>query len=208
MARQEGKWMALNWADYWQDTGHLSALEHGAYLNLIGAYWVNGGPLLADKERLQRMSKCTTKEWKQCSAIVLDFFDLDGDMYIHRRVDKELADAKQRFSRAQAGGLARGKLKSSTTQGQGTGDKEQNQGKRGQDFIKDLTSSLSGARQGDWGPAEKKAAWQSKVLQWVQANRPNEEYLTFYEALLNAEEWAEKQANAYDRLRKLQERAA
>lgn len=195
--------MPLNWADYWQDTGHLSALEHGAYINLIGAYWVNGGPLLADMERLQRMSKCTTKEWKQCSAAVLDFFDRDGDMYIHQRVDRELADAKQRFSRAQAGGLARGKQQSSTTQGgQRTEDKEQLTERKGKNFVKDLASSLTGGRQGEWSPAEKKAAWQSKLLQWVNENRPNAEYLEFYEGLLAGEEWAEKRSNDYDKMRK------
>jgi len=82
--------MPLDWADYWRDTGHLSAAEHGAYLNLIGAYWVNGGPLPADPARLERLAKCSSKEWKAMSFTILAFFETRDGRISHKRIDLEL----------------------------------------------------------------------------------------------------------------------
>jgi len=113
MARPDIRWMPINWADYWRDTGHLSALEHGAYLNLIGAYWTAGGPLVNNVTWLQRLSKCTQKEWLKIGPVVLAFFqEVDGKL-THKRVDEELANSKQRYERrasaGKAGGVAKAK---------------------------------------------------------------------------------------------------
>jgi len=93
MARPDSRWMPLDWADYWRDTGHLSAAEHGAYLNLLGAYWVAGGPLPVDENRLKRLAKMVDKEWKLSKPTVLAFFTVVDEKLHHKRVDRELARA-------------------------------------------------------------------------------------------------------------------
>lgn len=73
--------------------------------------------------------------------------------------------------------------------------------KNPKEVIEDLALSLKG-RKSTWTREQKKAAWQSILLQWVQRTKPEAEYLKFYEGLLNGEEWAERQANVYDKQRK------
>lgn len=99
MARPESRWMPLDWGDYWRDTGHLRGAGHGAYLNLIGAYWNRGGALPNNDAALEAMSKCTSKEWRSVRADVLAFFvERDGHLH-HSRVDRELERAKTVYER-------------------------------------------------------------------------------------------------------------
>ncbi len=70
MARPD-TWMPLYWGDFWKDTTHLSEIEGWAYINLIGAYWTQGGPLVNDDVRLQRLSKCAPRNWRSVRATVL-----------------------------------------------------------------------------------------------------------------------------------------
>jgi len=43
------------WRDYFAATRGLSALEHGAYLLLLGEMWEAGGKLPADDRRLAKL---------------------------------------------------------------------------------------------------------------------------------------------------------
>lgn len=81
-------WMPLNIADYLRDTSHLRALESGAYLHLIMAYWV-GGKLPNDDRQLATIAKLTNREWKTIRPILEPFFGQGFSS--HKRIDKELA---------------------------------------------------------------------------------------------------------------------
>jgi uncharacterized protein YdaU (DUF1376 family) len=85
--------MPLDWGDYWRDTGHLNALEHGAYLNLLGHYWVSGKPLPDDDARLMRLAKTNVREWKAVRAVVRAFFIPRDGVLAHKRVEREIERA-------------------------------------------------------------------------------------------------------------------
>jgi uncharacterized protein YdaU (DUF1376 family) len=83
-------WMPLYIADYLNDTSHLRAMESGAYLHLIMAYWVNGK--LPDNDRqLATIAKVTDKEWAKIKSTMAAFFG--PDFSSHKRIDTELAKA-------------------------------------------------------------------------------------------------------------------
>jgi uncharacterized protein YdaU (DUF1376 family) len=85
-------WMPLYIADYIKDTSHLRALESGAYLHLIMAYWVSG-KLPNDDRQLATIAKLTDREWKACKAVLSEFFGPDWSS--HKRIDKEIAKATE-----------------------------------------------------------------------------------------------------------------
>jgi len=87
------RWMPLDWGDYWRDTAHLNAAEHGAYLNLLGAYWVSGAPLPDDDVRLARMARTSRAEWRSVRQTVRAFFRGENGALHHGRVDREIARA-------------------------------------------------------------------------------------------------------------------
>jgi uncharacterized protein YdaU (DUF1376 family) len=91
--------MPLDWGDYWRDTGHLNAAEHGAYLNLLGAYWVSAAPLPDDDQRLCRMAKTTRAEWRKLRGTVRAFFTLHEGALHQARVDRELSRAAEVHAR-------------------------------------------------------------------------------------------------------------
>ena len=88
-------WMPIYWGDYTKDTGHLGAVHHGAYLMLLKHYWVTGTPLPADDAQLWRIACADSlAHWKKIKGVVLAFFEEEGDVLRHRRVDHELANAQ------------------------------------------------------------------------------------------------------------------
>lgn len=93
-------WMPFYPADYVADTGHLSTLEHGAYLLLILHYWQKGG-LPTDDLKLARIARLTAEEWLEVRPTIAEFF---GPDWTHGRVERELATAEERYQkRASAG---------------------------------------------------------------------------------------------------------
>lgn len=84
-------WIPLYIADYLKDTSHLRALESGAYLHLIMAYWVSGGALPNDDKQLATIAKMTDKQWKESKLTLARFFG--PDFSSHKRIDAELKRA-------------------------------------------------------------------------------------------------------------------
>lgn len=84
-------WMPLYIADYLKKTSHLRALESGAYLHLIMAYWVGGG-LPTDDRQLATIAKVSDKEWKAIKPTLAAFF---GPNWTHARVEEEMAKADE-----------------------------------------------------------------------------------------------------------------
>lgn len=99
-------WMPFYVADYLADTGHLSTLEHGAYLLLIMHYWQNGA-LPEDERKLARICRLPPEEWEAARETLAGLF---GEGWRHKRIEAELAETRERYRRraeaGRKGGLA------------------------------------------------------------------------------------------------------
>lgn len=83
--------MKLYWADYHQDTRHLTRSQHGAYLLLIGEAWRLGGSLPNDDGLLALWTLSTSDEWADMKGVILSFFTFTRGQWVHSRVRAELA---------------------------------------------------------------------------------------------------------------------
>lgn len=95
-------WMPLYVADYLGDTGHLSTVEHGAYLLLMMHYWQHGA-LPNDDRKLARICRMTPDEWADIRDTIAEFFDPG---WVHKRIDAELEKAEDVISKRRAAGKA------------------------------------------------------------------------------------------------------
>lgn len=93
-------------ADYLADTAHLTAAQHGAYLLLIFNYWQRGKPLNNSNERLANVARMSNDEWEQNKHAVAEFFDIQGDEWVHHRIEVDLAAISAKSTKAQAAGRA------------------------------------------------------------------------------------------------------
>jgi uncharacterized protein YdaU (DUF1376 family) len=87
MSMTKRPWMPLYVADYRNDTVHLSAAQHGAYLLLIMHYWTTGG-LPHDEAALARIAAMSRQQWAKNRSTVMSFFSITLS---HKRLDIEIA---------------------------------------------------------------------------------------------------------------------
>ncbi|MEA3174338.1 MAG: hypothetical protein QOF42_1749 [Gammaproteobacteria bacterium] len=110
-------WMPLYVGDYLGDTGHLTTMQHGAYLLLMMHNWLKV-ELQDDDRQLSKIAKLPLRTWCEYRATLQDFF-YDG--WKHKRIDAELEKmmrvSAKRAIAGQKGGigsaLARMKLENS-----------------------------------------------------------------------------------------------
>jgi uncharacterized protein YdaU (DUF1376 family) len=81
--------MPFYFSDYLADTGHLSTVEHGAYLLLMAHYWAHGC-LPNDETTIARITRMTPRQWSQSRDVLRSLF---VDNWRHKRIDKELGKA-------------------------------------------------------------------------------------------------------------------
>lgn len=100
-------WMPLYVGDYLAKTGHLTTLQHGAYMLLLMHYWVNG-KLPTDETQLQAIARMTPEQWLSNSLAIASFFTRD---WRHSRMEEELEKVKnisrKRAMFGQRGGLSK-----------------------------------------------------------------------------------------------------
>jgi uncharacterized protein YdaU (DUF1376 family) len=107
--------MKLYWADYHQDTRHLSREEHGAYFLLLGEAWNRGGFLPDDDALLARWALATADDWARLKPIVMAFFrPAPRGRWRHKRISEELASysdvsRKRKAAGKRGGSSTRGK---------------------------------------------------------------------------------------------------
>jgi len=99
-------WMPLYIGDYLRDTTRLTVAEHGAYLLLIMDYWVNGPPPDDDRE-LARIARTPLPVWRRYYRGQLSkMFTCQGGYWLHKRIDRELARARELNEQKRKGGRA------------------------------------------------------------------------------------------------------
>jgi len=79
-------WMPLYIGDYLKDTGHLTTLQHGAYLLLIMHYWQHGG-LPESASGKARVTRLSGRQWSSNCQALAKLFLPD---WKHKRIDAEL----------------------------------------------------------------------------------------------------------------------
>ncbi len=86
-------WMPLYIADYLADTSRLSTEQHGAYLLLLMDYWRSGPPPDNDTI-LAQITKLPHDAWSIARSILHPLFQVRDGFWFHKRVEKELAKAR------------------------------------------------------------------------------------------------------------------
>lgn len=80
-------------ADWDRDTAHLTNEENGAYVRLVDWYWANG-PLPDDDKKLGSLVR-DHRGWKRLRPALAPFFQIRDGQWHHKRVEAELAKARQ-----------------------------------------------------------------------------------------------------------------
>lgn len=98
-------WMPWHIAEYLADTMHLSTLEHGAYLLLLGHGWRNDGVIIANDSYLAGITRLPREQWAEIKPTVSRFFEafdhpMLGACWRQKRQTEELEKAKGYKSRA------------------------------------------------------------------------------------------------------------
>ncbi len=106
-ASRPDTWMPMFWGDYFKKTNHLSTVEHGAYMLLIGHYWTTGRPLPDDDAVLARITRQSLAAWRRMREVIAPFFDPVDGRWQHERIDAEI-DRATRFIEKQTANGARG----------------------------------------------------------------------------------------------------
>jgi uncharacterized protein YdaU (DUF1376 family) len=83
-------YMQFHIAEYLADTSHLTTEEHGAYLLLIFNYWQRGKPLDNSNGRLANVVRMSNERWTDVSTSVREFFQVEGDVWTHARIERDL----------------------------------------------------------------------------------------------------------------------
>ena len=81
-------YLKLYVGDYLADTGHLSTVEHGAYLLLLMHSW-RTGPLPDDDARLAAIARMSRPEWRRVADVIRAFFTSTDAGLIQRRLERE-----------------------------------------------------------------------------------------------------------------------
>lgn len=109
-------YMPLYVRDYRAATPDLTTMEHGAYFLLILWSWESGGSISNADDRLHRVVGLTLAEWTKIKPRISEFFSVDdGGIWRHKRVEAELARAREKVSQARAAGKASAQNRRSTS---------------------------------------------------------------------------------------------
>lgn len=80
---------------YLGDTGHLTTVEHGAYLLILIAMWRNGGVLPGDDKTLARYAKLNLDKWGKVKATIMAFLQRDGAFVTQPKLLKTIQSVRQ-----------------------------------------------------------------------------------------------------------------
>lgn len=135
--------MPMFWGDYFGDTTHLSVEEHGAYLLLIGQYWLRGCGLPDDDTRLSRLTRMSVKQWREVKPTIAEFFAVGNGVWLHNRIERELADTRHKVEQARS---AANKRWANRAQEDGKADAKRTYSKRSANGYADASANAMPSR--------------------------------------------------------------
>ena len=105
-----------NIGDYRSATMHLSLVEHGVYNQLLDWYYLDEQPLPLDNRTLfRRLSAKSETEQQAVLDVLSEMFSSTDKGWIHRRVEREIAQYKAKADQARSAGKLGGRpLKNGT----------------------------------------------------------------------------------------------
>lgn len=108
--------MPLYVADYIAKTGHLTTVEHGAYMLLIMQYWVH--ETLPDNDKiLAQVARMPLKEWRKIRPCIAPYFQVEhNSQWRHERIDDELKKASELREKKRKAGIASANARSTGVQ--------------------------------------------------------------------------------------------
>lgn len=110
-------WMPLYVADYLGDTGHLSTLEHGAYLLLIMHYWQKEAPLPDNDKTLAQIARLRVEHWRKIRPQLEGFFAIKlRATWTHDVIERELKKVAELKEKKRQAGIASGNSRSARVQ--------------------------------------------------------------------------------------------
>ena len=101
-------YMQLYVSDYLADTAHLNATQHGAYMLLLMNYWQRGKPLDNSNDRLAFVARLTAEEWQENKEVLSEFFQIDGETWLHTRIEIDLEKVREKSTKASFAGRSSG----------------------------------------------------------------------------------------------------
>jgi uncharacterized protein YdaU (DUF1376 family) len=79
--------------DYAKDAGHLSMLEHGAYTLLLDRYYATECAIPSREDAYRACRARTKEERKAVDDVLREFFTTDGESFMNKRAEAEIAKA-------------------------------------------------------------------------------------------------------------------
>lgn len=80
----------FNIADYRKDTQHLTPMEHYIYRELMDWYYLDEAPIVNDSAKITRRVRLGYENEQLLQNVLDDFFTLDGDYWVHGRIEREI----------------------------------------------------------------------------------------------------------------------
>ena len=101
-------WMPLFVGDYLSDTRRLTIEQHGAYLLILMDYWQSGAPP-DNNDTLARIVGASRAQWMYIRPALEPFFSIDGNVWRHARLERELSNSMRLLESARSNGSRGGR---------------------------------------------------------------------------------------------------
>ena len=194
-------YLQLYTSDYLADTAHLTTEEHGAYLLLIMNYWQRGKPLDNGGQRLAHVARLSADRWTEVEPVLSEFFQVEGDTWIHSRIERDLESVRIKSEKASQAGRASAQrtsnVRSTDVQRSYHQEEEEEDNKKTIDHFDDFweaypRKTAKGAARAAWVKAVKKATPEQIIsAARVFGSDPNREapFTPHGSTWLNQERW-------------------
>jgi uncharacterized protein YdaU (DUF1376 family) len=104
----------FNLGDYALHTRHLSLMEDLAYRRMLDLYYTTEGPL-PDARKTARLIGMP-EHVAEVESVLGDFFSTDGERWLHKRCEEEIAKYRDKHDKARASGKASASVRATNAQ--------------------------------------------------------------------------------------------